>query len=394
VELGAFVTNGCGSASVIPPIDITVNPLQTTLAGVAGAGASCNSFTVYPGAANAYADGTCSPIASVTPSGSSPVSGTVQSCVTVDASVPSYNGIPYVARYYSIEPASNASTSTATITVYFTQADFDAYNAARGSNPALPTGPSDATGIANLTISQFHGTGTTPDSYVGTAGTIVPTLVTWNSTDSRWEITFSVTGFSGFFVSGGSIVPLPLTLVFFTGQSTAEGNVLHWETAMEENTENFEVQRQAAVDNSFQAIATLPAAGNSDQPRDYTYTDALTGVSGGAVSYRLKMTDLNGNFTYSRILVLGTMTVSELAVHVSPNPFHQPAAINVTVPEAGGGILTITDVAGHRIAEESLMLQAGTTSLDPSILANLSPGVYFLSVVTGQGKQTVQVFKD
>jgi hypothetical protein len=394
VELGAFVTNGCGTASVIPPVDITVNPLQTTLAGVAGGGASCNTFTVYPGAANTYADGTCSPIASVTPSGASPVSGSVQSCVTVAASVPTYNGIPYVARYYDVEPATNPSTATATLTLYFMQADFDAYNASRGSYPALPTGPSDATGIGNVTISQFHGTGTTPGTYVGTTGTIVPTSVTWNSTASRWEITFSVTGFSGFFVSGSSIIPLPLTLVSFTGQSTTAGNVLYWETAMEENTANFDVQRQVAGENNFQAIATVPAAGNSDQPRDYTYTDALVGITGGAVSYRLKMTDLDGNFTYSRILLLGAASVSGLAVQVSPNPFHEPVSINVTVPEGSSAILAVTDVAGHRVAEQALMLQKGTTSVAPVILANLAPGVYFLSVVTDQGKQTIQVFKD
>ena len=46
----------------------------------------------------------------VTPSGAGPVSGNVQSCVTVDATVQSYNGVPYVPRHYSLEPAANAAT--------------------------------------------------------------------------------------------------------------------------------------------------------------------------------------------------------------------------------------------------------------------------------------------
>ena len=384
-------TNACGfgPGTVVP---LTIYPSSTDSANAVNT-TECSTTPVYPGVTTSYTDSTCHGIDAIDPSGASPVSGNVQSCVTVQNSVQSFNGVPYVPRYYAIEPASNASTSTATITLYFTQADFDAYNAARGSNPALPTGPSDATGIANVTISQFHGTGTTPDTYVGTAGTIIPTSVTWNSAASRWEVSFSVTGFSGFFVSGGSIVPLPLTLVSFTGQSTTAGNVLHWETTMEENTADFEVQRQAAGENNFQPIATVPAAGNSDQPRDYTYTDATAGVAGGAISYRLKMADLNGNFSYSRILTLEAAAASGLSVRVSPNPFHQPAAINVTVPETGGGLLTVTDVAGHRVAEQTLMLQRGTTSVDPVILANLAPGVYFLSVVTGQEKQTIQLLR-
>jgi hypothetical protein len=43
------------------------------------------------------------------------VTGTVTSCVTLASSVPSYNGVAYVPRYYSLEPATNASTSTADV---------------------------------------------------------------------------------------------------------------------------------------------------------------------------------------------------------------------------------------------------------------------------------------
>jgi len=403
----AYAFDGCyvlKQASV----GVTVNPLQFTPAGTAGGGADCASFYVYPGVATTYSDGTCSPIAAVTPSGSSPVSGAVQSCVTLDASVPSYNGIPYVPRYYNIEPTTNPTTSTATITLYFTQADFDAYNAARGSAPALPTGPSDATGISNLTISQFHGTGTTPDTYVGGSGTIIPSSVTWNSTASRWEVTFSVTGFSGFFVSGTSIIPLPLTLTSFTGVSTPAGNQLHWETAMEENTAYFDVQREAVGDSGFRSIATVVAADNSNQPRDYQYLDGNadgaggggTAGSGGAAggggsgySYRLKMVDLDGAFTYSRIVTLHS-AVDGFSIRVSPNPFHQPLVLVVSMSQAGNGNLFLTDVAGNKIREQAVSLQKGETSLDPAILADLPQGIYFLSVTTNQGKQTIKVIKE
>jgi len=397
----AYAFNGClylKQASV----SVTVNPLQFMPAGTAGGGADCASFYVYPGAASTYSDGTCSPIAAVTSSGSSPVSGLVQSCVTLDASVPSYNGIPYVSRYYNIEPVTNPSTSTATITLYFTQADFDAYNAARGGAPALPTGPSDATGISNLTISQFHGAGTTPDTYVSGSGTIVPSSVVWNSTASRWEVTFSVTGFSGFFVSGASIIPLPLTLTSFTGVSTAAGNQLHWETAMEENTAYFDVQREAVGDSGFQSIATVPAAGNINQPRDYQYLDGNVGgtgaaggagAAGGGYSYRLKMADLDGHYTYSGIVTLQS-AADGLSIRVSPNPFHQPLVLVVSVPQAGNGNLFLTDVAGNKIGEQAVSLQKGETSLDPVILADLPQGVYFLSILTNQGKQTIKLIKE
>jgi hypothetical protein len=393
----AISNNGCGNFDNAS-VTVTVNPLQTTLGGTAGGGTDCATFSVMPGVATTYSDGTCSPIAAVTPSGSSPVSGSIQSCVTVDASVPTYSGIPYVSRYYNIEPVVNASTSTATVTLYYAQADFDAYNTARGSFPALPTGPSDATGISNLTISQFHGTGTTPDTYVGGSGTITPTSVVWNSTASRWEVTFSVTGFSGFFVSGSSIIPLPLTLTGFAGRSMTAGNLLSWTTAMEENTAYFAVQRAAANDpaaggSGFLPLAKVPAAGNSNLTLQYSYMDTLTGAAHPAYSYRLQMTDLDGKYTYSNIVTLQPL-VSALAVRISPNPFVQPVSLVVSAPVAGSAVLAVTDVNGRKLAEKALVLQQGDNSLDPSLISNLHPGLYFIHVSMGTQQQTIKFVRE
>jgi hypothetical protein len=395
--VSAISNNGCGNFDNAG-ITVTVNPLQTTLGGTAGGGPDCATFSVMPGVATTYSDGTCSPIAAVTPSGSSPVSGSIQSCVTVDASVPTYNGIPYLSRYYNIEPVVNASTSTATVTLYYTQADFDAYNTARGSFPALPTGPSDATGISNLTISQFHGTGTTPDTYVGGSGTITPTSVVWNSTASRWEVTFNITGFSGFFVSGSSIIPLPLTLTDFTGRAMTAGNLLSWTTAMEENTAYFAVQRvaadgSAAGGSGFQTLAKVPAAGNSNLTLQYSYMDTLTGAAHPAYSYRLQMTDLDGKYTYSNIVTLQPL-VSALAVRISPNPFVRPESLVVSTPAAGSAVLAVTDVNGRKLAEKALVLQQGDNSLDPSLISNLHPGLYFIHVSMGTQQQTIRFVRE
>lgn len=51
----------------------------------------------------------------------------------------------------------------------------------------------------------------------------------------RWEVTFSVYGFSGFFVKTHSSA-LPLTLLSFTGSKQNGYNKLQWVTADEVNT--------------------------------------------------------------------------------------------------------------------------------------------------------------
>ncbi len=97
-------------------------------------------------------------IASLTPTpGTNALSGNVTALETVDSSIQTYNGAPYVQRHYDITPATNASTAQATITLYFSQADFDAYNAfvtANGTGvPRLPSGGVDN---GNVIITQYH----------------------------------------------------------------------------------------------------------------------------------------------------------------------------------------------------------------------------------------------
>lgn len=393
--LSVAQVNACGVGAPIT-IPITVNPLQPTPAGSPGS-ASCSHYTIGNGATTYTDPATCSPITALNPSGSSPVTGDITNCVTIDAAVQSYNGIPYVQRRYNIEPAANASTSTATLTLYYTQSDFDNYNTARGSNPALPTGPTDAAGIANLRITQFHGSGTTPGTYAGGSGEIDPddSKIVWTATASRWEVTFDIVGFSGFFVSGSSLItPLPLTLTAFSGRTNTNGNLLRWTTASEENTATFEIQRSdnASGAGNYHTIATLPAAGNSRQSIDYTYTDANVPQS-ASVSYRLRMTDLDGSFTFSRILTLHPGQTS-LGLRILPNPSAVPQYIAAHATQTGNATLTVTDLSGKLIIRKNIVLQAGDNSIEASSLHTLQRGFYLLTLDTDAQKQTIKFIKE
>src|SRR5204863_653563 len=103
----------------------------------------------------------CGLIATILPTGDNPVTGTIKTKTTVDAGAQVYGGKLNVQRHYDIEPFNNASLATATITLYFTQQDFNNYNATNGVNePELPESPLDVTAKSNLQVTQYHGTGT------------------------------------------------------------------------------------------------------------------------------------------------------------------------------------------------------------------------------------------
>jgi surface protein len=128
----------------------------------------------------------------------------------------------FVKRHYEITPATNTTTAKGKVTLYFTQQEFTDFNAVNVSK--LPTGSTDAVGISNLILekrpgSSSDGTGL-PNTYTGTPVTIDPAdaAIVWNSTLNRWEVSFDVVGFGGFFLKS---VPPIITASTISGAFTA-----------------------------------------------------------------------------------------------------------------------------------------------------------------------------
>ncbi|MBS1602736.1 MAG: DUF839 domain-containing protein, partial [Bacteroidetes bacterium] len=191
-------------------------------------------------------------VASISPRpGVNALVGNVTFSLISDPAIQLFNGHPYVTRHYDITPADNASTAQATVTLYFTQSEFDDYNNYVNIHGlGLPSLPTDAT------ILQFHGTGTAPGNYAGGAEMIKPT-VHFNAVNNWWEISFPVNGFSGFFLTSGS-VPLPLHLLSFAGLLEGSNVTLNWITADEKGAKIFRIERSSNV-KDFVTIGQVAA---------------------------------------------------------------------------------------------------------------------------------------
>ncbi len=151
-----------------------------------------------------YFSNNCQFILRIEKGTTSTVSGDISAKVWVDNAAPQY-----VTRRYEITPTANASSATGKVTLYFSQAEFDAYNA--NNTVKLPTGTTDDVNKANLLIDIYAGTSTynsgIPASYSGGVVTITPKAVdvVWNDTYKYWEVSFeTITGFSGFFLRTSS----------------------------------------------------------------------------------------------------------------------------------------------------------------------------------------------
>jgi Secretion system C-terminal sorting domain/Leucine rich repeat len=269
------------------------------------------------------------------------LSGGVTVLETIDPVVSTFNGRPFVQRHYDITPASNAGTAQATVTLYFSQADFDAFNrfveASGVSTPLLPTGGVDN---GNIRINQFHGSfigSAAPGNYTGATVLITP-VVSWDAADDWWVVSFPVSGFGGFYMSTG-VVPLALTPFQFTGDIAGKAVVLQWKTTGDVNTKQYTIER-SSDGKSFNAIGSVSAQGLPGE-NDYVYMDGKP--LAGNNFYRLKIALRDGAFAYGAVVVIRESAVAETYL-VYPNPVH--GMVSVLFHSAGEGKYSIQVVDG------------------------------------------------
>jgi hypothetical protein len=310
------------------------------------------------------------------------LAGNVTSSVFIDKTISVFNNQPYVQRHYDITPATNAVNAQATVTLYFTQQEFNNFNAYPGHGLSLPTGLSDATGKANLRVYQFHGFSATslPGTYSGNGVEINPadSNIIWNATSQYWEVSFAVNGFSGFFVSSVNGAILPVKLLSFSGNILDKKAILNWTTTAEINASYYELQRSSSG-NSFNAITKIAATGNSNSNLNYQYTDLLG--SDPVYFYRLKMVDKDGGFSLSNIVKLSSSNNSVFTIF--PNPAKAFVFVNLPVLTTDSKI-KISDMTGRIL--QTIVVKKATSQIKLNT-GNLPAGTY--KVIYNDGEREV-----
>jgi len=367
-----------------------------TLAGVA-ATAVCANKTVSP-LGTTFVTANCELIANVLPSGGSAVNGKVNVCVTLDATLQYFNGEPYVQRHHDIEPVNTPATATATITLYYTDAEFVNYNTLNPVYPDLPTGVlgNADPNIANVRITQFHGTPTgglpttTPGNYTDTRELITPTSVTYNA--PVWTVVFNVTGFSGFYLHTTlTNAPLPVMVNYLNGRKQAGKHLLDWKVTCVSTT-GVTITLERSMDaRNYSGIYTITAdAARCNQPFDYTDAQPLPGMN----YYRLKMVDANGKITYSTTVALLNAYKGFEIISIAPNPVTAGNfKLNVTSTTALTMQIIITDMQGRTVSSQSIPVVAGFSSI-PMNARNLAAGTYTIQgIIAGERSRMIRFVK-
>ncbi|MEY4904547.1 MAG: hypothetical protein RLZZ292_2362 [Bacteroidota bacterium] len=181
-----------------------------------------------------------------------------------------------------------------------------------------------------------------------------------------------------------AFIPLPVRLLGFEAQEGTNDVELSWQTASEENTRSFVVERKSSDDAAFSAISTITAKGTTQTPQHYSFRDVALENTTSIFYYRLKIVDNDGEIEYS-----ATKSVKinhNNAVSIYPTVLSETAILSIFQEKNIAKDAFILDASGKTV--QHTLLTEGRNDIEIS----LPIGQYFVKV--GSVVKSILVLKN
>ncbi len=289
----------------------------------------------------------------------------------------------YLDRNIVIQPA-NAPTAPVSVRYYFLDKEVKKLIAATGCGACTTIGDAYASGVTQYSNAPAEEDGNLANNIHGLYRYILPhTELSIIPYDSGYYAEYTVNRFSEFWINGGGVTadqPLPLLLEQFTATRSGSQGLLQWTTSQEENTSEFGIEK-SENGISFYPIGSVAASGTSSIPVNYQFTDK--NLVTGKNYYRLKMTDLDGQFSYSPVRTID-YSDNNFSISVYPNPVNQGVVHIVT--SAICTRLDLFDISGRQIRGQNAFGLQNTVSV-----SGLTPGIYLLHIQTAAGRKIEKI---
>ena len=161
---------------------------------------------------------------------------------------------------------------------------------------------------------------------------------------------------------------IPVELLYFKAAALKNGNLLTWATATEINTIHFDMER-STDGKTFETIGKTKAKGHHST---YEFTDESPLWGLGGVYYRLKINDLDGKITFSKIVNISAIGKGSVKIY----------------PSVSNGVLTVEGAKSFDIINPfgQVVLSGKAVINQASInISHLTNGLYVVRGVDTEG---------
>ncbi len=263
------------------------------------------------------------------------------------------NSTGLIRRYYNIQPANNTALN-ATVRFYYLDAELNGVNES----------------AAVMWKSINNGASWTQ---------IIPD--TRNTALNFYEKT-GVNDFS-LWTIGNNNSALPVILSSFNTTCKNNGANLVWVTQFEQNSGVFEIEK-SKDGNNWTKIGSVNANGVAS---DYNFTDNEAGLA----YYRLKQIDIDGKFTYSKVLS-SNCELKSITLMLYPNPASSFTELRFTSPKENSTAINVYAENGQLVRSIKTTVQQGVNTIRIN-LNGLSNGVYTLKINNDELKVSKKIIK-
>jgi hypothetical protein len=174
---------------------------------------------------------------------------------------------------------------------------------------------------------------------------------------------------------------MPIRLMSFNATKlSSTKSLVSWQAAdLSSAAETFEIQR-AGNDKHFSTIGVVPG---SETSHIYSYTDTRT--KPGVNYYRLRMTDKDGDVSFSRAVAVMNNIYGTTIASLFPTLVVDRTTLTVTTSNNQKLDISITDLQGKLMLRQSFTIGMGTTNIELST-RHYAAGTYIISGSTDEGK--------
>lgn len=184
------------------------------------------------------------------------------------------------------------------------------------------------------------------------------------------------TSFSPYALQSNNV--LPIELLNFEAILRHSKVDLAWVTGSEINNDYFTVERSLDTEN-FEFVTEVAGAGNSSKLLSYATVDKnpYKGIS----YYRLKQTDFDGKYSYSKLMAVNNKNSKNFEFKIFPNPtdgqhvFITSDELNDDKTEV---LVVLYDALGKEVYSKIILTDNGSFFTAIDSYERLVPGIYFI----------------
>ena len=174
---------------------------------------------------------------------------------------------------------------------------------------------------------------------------------------------------------------LPIELISFESTCNGKNIILNWTTSTEINNDYFTIEKSMDGVN-FSEIATKNGAGNSSEFVEYSLE--VENSSFETTYYRLKQTDFNGEYSYSKII---SQKCTSTNFDIYPNPAHDKINVKCDFNTATQVKIKITNSLGQLVLEYDI--EKPTSSI---LIDDLTKGLYQIQIISNNQQLFIKKF--